>query len=92
MWRYPMVPGETVTALKHVSLCEGGDENANPEPFLAVGCSSSFGEDYPAMGRVLLIQVLKEKTFNMEVSSERITGRLVSGIAVVVTVGRISST
>jgi hypothetical protein len=79
MWRYPLLPGETVTALKHVSLCEGGDENANPEPFLAVGCSSVYGEDFPAMGRVLLFQVLKEKIFRVEGSSEMISGRLVSG-------------
>jgi hypothetical protein len=78
MWRYPLLPGETVTALKHVSLCEGGDENANPEPFLAVGCSSVYGEDFPAMGRVLLFQVLKEKIFRVEGSSEIISGRLVS--------------
>lgn len=76
MWRYPLLPGETVTALKHVSLCEGGDENANPQPFLAVGCSSVYGEDYPALGRVLLFQVLKEKIFRVEGSSQVISGRL----------------
>lgn len=80
MWRYPLLPGETVTALKHVSLCEGGDENANPQPFLAVGCSSVYGEDYPALGRVLLFQVLKEKIFRVEGSSQVISGRLVSGV------------
>ncbi|KAF6256641.1 CPSF A subunit region-domain-containing protein [Scenedesmus sp. NREL 46B-D3] len=76
MWRYPLLPGEAVTALRHVSLCEGGDENSNPEPFLAVGCSSAYGEDFPAMGRVLLFQVLKEKIYRVEGSSEVISGRL----------------
>eukprot|EP00878_Enallax_costatus_P012110 GHUV01012643.1.p1 GENE.GHUV01012643.1~~GHUV01012643.1.p1 ORF type:complete len:1562 (+),score=569.41 GHUV01012643.1:165-4850(+) len=57
MWRYSLLPGEQVLCLKNVALCEGGDESANPEPFIAVGCASAFGEDYPALGRVLLFQV-----------------------------------
>lgn len=57
MWRYSLLPGEQALCLKSVALCEGGDESANPEPFIAVGCASAFGEDYPALGRVLLFQV-----------------------------------
>jgi hypothetical protein len=48
-------------ALKPVQLSEGGAAGANGDaqlqPFLAVGCVSSFGEDYPALGRILLFQV-----------------------------------
>jgi len=40
-----------------VELKEGGDDAAQAEPYIAVGCASTFGEDYPALGRVLLLQV-----------------------------------
>lgn len=40
-----------------VHLHEGGDEAGPLESYIAVGCVSSFGEDYPALGRLLLLQV-----------------------------------
>eukprot|EP00879_Flechtneria_rotunda_P015034 GHRR01015709.1.p1 GENE.GHRR01015709.1~~GHRR01015709.1.p1 ORF type:complete len:893 (+),score=333.95 GHRR01015709.1:49-2679(+) len=70
MWRYSLLPGENATALKYVALTEGGDEAANPEPYIAVGCTSSFGEDYPALGRVLLFQIKKDHVFRLEGGSE----------------------
>lgn len=82
LWRYSLLPGEEAMALKHVLLCEGGDEKANPEPFIAVGCVSAFGEDYPALGRVLLFQVLKDRVFRLEGGSEvKVTARLVRAAA-----------
>lgn len=62
MWRYSLLPGEQVLCLKNVALCEGGDESANPEPYIAVGCASACGEDYPALGRVLLFQVCLQQS------------------------------
>ena len=35
----------------------GGPEGGGGDPFLAVGTGGLFGEDYPALGRVLLFQV-----------------------------------
>jgi hypothetical protein len=40
-----------------VHLHEGGDEAAPLESYIAVACASAFGEDYPALGRLLLLQV-----------------------------------
>jgi hypothetical protein len=37
-----------------VTLREG---DGTEQPYIAVGCASTFGEDYPALGRLLLLQV-----------------------------------
>ncbi len=44
----------------HGAAGGAGDEG---EPFLAVGTSSDFGEDYLTMGRILLFQVRPQSKF-----------------------------
>lgn len=56
---------------------EEGSEQG--QSYIAVGCGSSYGEDYPALGRVLLLQVHKQHIFNLEGGSQtKITARPVS--------------
>jgi hypothetical protein len=58
-WRAPLLPGERATAAASVSLRDGGPGNAAGSliPMVAFGAASAFGEDYPASGRVLLVEV-----------------------------------
>jgi len=59
VWRAPLLPGERATAAASVSLRDGGPGNAAGAlvPMVAFGAASAFGEDYPASGRVLLVEV-----------------------------------
>jgi hypothetical protein len=60
-----------------IELQEGGSET--PQSYIAVACASAYGEDYPALGRVLLLQVVKQHVFQMEGGSQtKVTARLVS--------------
>lgn len=58
-WRAPLLPGERATAAASVALRDGGPGNAAGAlvPVVAFGAASAFGEDYPASGRVLLVEV-----------------------------------
>jgi cleavage and polyadenylation specificity factor subunit 1 len=60
-WSYALLPGEEATALANVRLrdtAKGATIAACPEEaFVAVGAACLFGEDYPAVGRLLLFQV-----------------------------------
>ena len=63
-WRAPLLPGERATAAASVSLRDGGPGNAAGAlvPVVAFGAASAFGEDYPASGRVLLVEVRRTAT------------------------------
>ncbi len=72
------VAGERATALRHVALCEGGDEARTPHPFLALASASSVGEDYPSLGRLLLFQVGRDSSFRLDGGGAvRVSARLV---------------
>jgi hypothetical protein len=61
-----------------VHLHEGGNDATPLESYIAIGCASSFGEDYPALGRLLLLQVIKQQHFHIDRGTEtRVTARLV---------------
>lgn len=48
-----------------------------PLPYIAVGTAIAHGEDYPALGRVLLFQVTKQQAFRLEGGSEtKLSARL----------------
>ncbi|KAI8464986.1 MAG: CPSF A subunit region-domain-containing protein [Monoraphidium minutum] len=83
LWRYPLLPGEDALAVKAVVLRDFAvPEGGGGDPFIAVGTGSPFGEDYPALGRVLLFQarthsVTTETLFRIEGGSEEaVSGRL----------------
>eukprot|EP00775_Hariotina_reticulata_P005379 gene5379-5614_t len=88
MWRYSLLPGETAMALKPVQLSEGsaagtdggGAGDVQLQPFLAVGCASSFGEDYPALGRVLLFQALQKEVAGPVTAIESLRGFLIIAV------------
>ena len=63
-WRAPLLPGERATAAASVALRDGGPGNAAGAlvPVVAFGAASAFGEDYPASGRVLLVEVRRTAT------------------------------
>ncbi len=68
LFRYLLLPFEEALSVKAVALrdfgADGGSSgggsgggSSGGESFLAVGTAEAFGEDYPALGRVLLFQV-----------------------------------
>ena len=60
-WRHAVHPGERVTAAVSVALSDGGPGTPGPLlPFIAVGTAFGTGEDAPAWGRVLLVEVRRE--------------------------------
>lgn len=80
-WTYPLLPGETGLCLQQVALKEAGPGGpaGDPKPYLGVGTSSNFGEDFPATGRVLLFQLGTSSSLRAEGGEEeRLTARLVS--------------
>jgi cleavage and polyadenylation specificity factor subunit 1 len=63
LWRHALAAGEAATALASVALRDGGPGAAGPlVPLIAVGTACGAGEDYPASGRVLLIEVRRTGT------------------------------
>jgi hypothetical protein len=84
IWRHSLLPGEEVTTIKCVELREtnvsesssSAEQQGPSTSYIAVACGSSYGEDYPALGRLLLIEVRKHESMS---SPTKIIARLVSG-------------
>ena len=76
LWRYPLLPREDGLAVKSVALRDFAS-GAGDEAFVAVGTGSPLGEDYPALGRVLLFQITRETRVDLDGGREdAVAGRL----------------
>ncbi|KAL3135403.1 hypothetical protein ABBQ32_007586 [Trebouxia sp. C0010 RCD-2024] len=68
IWSYALGPAEDALCIKALTL--KNSQSGETEPLVAVGTCQSFGEDYPATGRVLFFQITKNPGGNNEEQEE----------------------
>jgi hypothetical protein len=70
-YRYVLLPGEVALSMKTVQTFDNGPgPNAEVVTLLAVGTGSSYGEDYPCVGRLLLFSISTTSRLRLEGGEE----------------------